>query len=78
MSRGVVHGFVVLSKEAIFAYKVDNYYSPECDRGIAFDDPALKIDWKLDSDQVKLSAKDVKQPKLIEAEYFNYHINLYK
>ncbi|MBT3546823.1 MAG: dTDP-4-dehydrorhamnose 3,5-epimerase [Flavobacterium sp.] len=76
--RGFAHGFVVLSKEAIFAYKVDNYYSPECDRGIAFDDPALKIDWKLDSDQVKLSAKDVKQPKLIEAEYFNYHINLYK
>ena len=76
--RGFAHGFVVLSKEAIFAYKVDNYYSPECDRGIAFDDPALKIDWKLDSDQVKLSAKDAKQPKLIEAEYFNYHINLYK
>lgn len=76
--RGFAHGFVVLSKEAVFAYKVDNYYSPECDRGIAFDDPALKIDWKLDSDQVKLSAKDVKQPKLIEAEYFNYHINLYK
>jgi len=76
--RGFAHGFVVLSKEAIFAYKVDNYHSPECDRGIAFDDPAIKIDWKLDSDQVKLSAKDAKQPKLIEVEYFNYHINLYK
>jgi len=42
--RGFAHGFIVLSTEAIFAYKVDNYYSPECDRGIAFDDATLAID----------------------------------
>ena len=36
--RGFAHGFIVLSKEAIFSYKVDNYYNPESDRGIAFDD----------------------------------------
>jgi len=40
--RGFAHGFVVLSEEAVFAYKVDNFYNPECDRGIAFDDPFFK------------------------------------
>ena len=44
--RGFAHGFVVLSEEAIFAYKVDNYYSPECDRGLAFNDAAIGIDWQ--------------------------------
>ena len=41
--RGFAHGFVVLEDDTIFAYKVDNYYSPVHDRGIAFDDPALNI-----------------------------------
>ena len=48
--RGFAHGFVVLSESALFAYKVDNYYSPECDRGIQFNDPQLKIDWKVDQE----------------------------
>ena len=75
---GFAHGFLVLSVEAIFAYKVDNYYSPECDRGIAFDDPAIGIDWKLDSNQLQLSTKDTKQPLLKDADCFNYEIDLYK
>ena len=68
--RGFAHGFVVLSETATFAYKVDNYYSPENDRGIAFDDPALGIDWRLPKEALQLSEKDTKQPVLMEADYF--------
>lgn len=79
--RGFAHGFVVLSDSAIFSYKVDNYYSPECDRGLAFNDPALRIDWGLSLDQLKLSEKDLKQPLLEmlndECLMFNYEISLY-
>jgi len=71
--RGFAHGFVVLSEHATFSYKVDNYYAPAHDRGIAFDDPALNIDWKLPKAQLKLSEKDRKQPPLAElAEGFQY------
>ena len=76
--RGFAHGFVVLSKQAIFAYKVDNYYSPECDRGIAFDDTALKIDWQLKASDLQLSLKDTQQPLFKDAAYFNNSINLYE
>ena len=76
--RGFAHGFMVLSEQATFGYKVDNYYSPECDRGIAFDDPAIGIDWKLDSNLIQLSIKDTKQPLLEDADCFNYKINLYE
>lgn len=76
--RGFAHGFVVLSDTAIFAYKVDNYYSPECDGGIAFDDPALGIDWLLPHNELQLSAKDQKQPLLSELKNgFNYAVNYY-
>ena len=64
--RGFAHGFLVISDTATFAYKVDNYYSPECDRGLAFNDPAVGIDWGLSSDQLQLSEKDLKQPRLSE------------
>lgn len=64
--RGFAHGFVVLEDDTVFAYKVDNYYSPECDRGIAFDDKNLNIDWILNHNELNLSAKDTKQPKLNE------------
>ena len=60
--KGFAHGFVVLSKSAVFSYKVDNYYNPEFDRGIAFDDEKLGIDWKLKSGDLKLSIKDRSQP----------------
>ena len=56
--RGFAHGFVTLSEEAIFAYKVDNRYAPECDAGIKFDDATLKIDWQIDFENIILSAKD--------------------
>ena len=56
--RGFAHGFVVLSESAVFAYKVDNYYSPDDDRGIAFDDQEIGIDWVLKSDELQLSDKD--------------------
>ena len=69
--RGFAHGFIVLSKEAIFAYKVDNYYSPECDRGIAFDDATLAIDWQLKTSDLQLSIKDLKQPLFKDADYTN-------
>ena len=76
--RGFAHGFVVLEDDTIFAYKVDNYYSPECDRGIAFDDESLNIDWILKKEELKLSEKDRKQPKLNETnDLFEFGVNYY-
>lgn len=76
--RGFAHGFVVLSETATFSYKVDNYYSPESDRGIAFDDPLLNINWRLSNEQLMLSDKDSKQPNLTQLpECFNYSTNYY-
>ncbi len=76
--RGFAHGFVVLEEDTIFAYKVDNYYSPENDRGIAFDDPELHIDWQLPHNELKLSQKDKVQPKLHETnDLFEYGVNYY-
>jgi dTDP-4-dehydrorhamnose 3,5-epimerase len=66
--HGFAHGFVVLSDSATFAYKVDNYYAPEHDRGIAFDDKDLAIDWQLPLDILKLSAKDKSHPTLANAK----------
>ena len=56
--RGFAHGFSVLSNTAVFAYKVDNTYAPECDSGIRFDDKDLNIDWGLPEEEVQLSVKD--------------------
>jgi dTDP-4-dehydrorhamnose 3,5-epimerase len=76
--RGFAHGFVVLEDDTIFAYKVDNYYSPECDRGIAFDDEALDIDWMIDTNELNLSAKDKVQQLLKDTnDIFEYGINYY-
>lgn len=76
--RGFAHGFVVLEDDTIFAYKVDNYYSPECDRGIAFNDESLNIDWILKKEELKLSEKDTKQPKLNETnDLFEFGVNYY-
>ncbi|MGK0413608.1 MAG: dTDP-4-dehydrorhamnose 3,5-epimerase [Polaribacter sp.] len=76
--RGFAHGFVVLSDEATFAYKVDNYYSPQCDRGLAFNDPSLNIDWKLPVEKMQLSAKDTKQPLFKDATHFENLISHYE
>ena len=58
--RGFAHGFAVLSETAIFAYKVDNYYAPEYEGGIMWNDESLHIDWKITKEEVKLSEKDTK------------------
>lgn len=75
--RGFAHGFIVTSETAVFAYKVDDYYAPECDRGIKFDDPAIGIEWPLSGEELVVSAKDVMQPLLSEAELFDYQQPLY-
>ena len=56
--RGFAHGFVVLSEEAIFAYKVDNNYAPDYDSGIKWDDNEIQIDWGIASEEISLSEKD--------------------
>ena len=68
--RGFAHGFLVLSDEAIFTYKVDNPYAPQCDAGIRWNDPALGIEWPIDPEKVLTSEKDLKQPLLKDAEIF--------
>ena len=76
--RGFAHGFMVLEDDTIFAYKVDNYYSPENDRGIAFDDEALGINWQVAHNELNLSAKDKVQPKLENTnDIFEYGVNYY-
>lgn len=56
--KGFAHGFVVLSQTAIFSYKVDNYYNPNSERSIYYNDPNLKIDWKIDENSIKVSGRD--------------------
>lgn len=66
--RGFAHGFAVLSDEAVFQYKCDNYYAPEADGGISLLDPSLGIDWGVDLAEALLSDKDRRHPTLAEAE----------
>ncbi|MBO5833739.1 MAG: dTDP-4-dehydrorhamnose 3,5-epimerase [Alphaproteobacteria bacterium] len=56
--RGFLHGFSVLSKEAVFAYKCDNLYAPQAEFGIRFDDPDISVDWKIPADKIITSEKD--------------------
>lgn len=69
--RGFAHGFLVLSDEAIFTYKVDNVYTPQAEAGIRWNDPALNIEWPIDPQTVLTSDKDLKQPLLSEAALFD-------
>ena len=69
---------MVLSDTAIFSYKVDNLYSFENERGLAFDDPTLNIDWGLEKSALILSDKDTKNPTLENADLFDYNINYYE
>ena len=62
--RGFAHGFAVLSEEAIFQYKCDNYYAPQSEGAIAWDDPDLGIDWGVPAESVILSEKDSHHPAL--------------
>jgi dTDP-4-dehydrorhamnose 3,5-epimerase len=70
--RGFAHGFLVLSDEAIFMYKVDNAYAPQQDAGIRWNDPQLGIEWPIDPKDVLTSEKDLNQPLLCDAELFEY------
>jgi dTDP-4-dehydrorhamnose 3,5-epimerase len=62
--RGFAHGFIVLSKFAVFSYKVDNVYAPKSDAGIKWDDKELNIDWEIEHSQVLVSEKDSNLPHL--------------
>ena len=75
--RGFAHAVLATSKTAIFSYKVDNYYSPEHDRGIVYNDSDINIDWGIDKENILLSDKDINQPSLQGADLFNYEKNLY-
>ena len=75
--RGFAHGFLVLENDTVFTYKVDNYYSPQDDRGIAFDDVEIGIDWMVARDKLQLSAKDLKQPAFRDADMFDFKVNYY-
>lgn len=68
--RGFAHGFLVLSDEAVFTYKVDNGYAPQADGGIRWDDPELGIAWPTQGLEVLTSAKDLRLPLMRDAELF--------
>ena len=79
--RGFAHGFSVLSDEAVFQYKCDRPYAPEAEAAVAWDDPALGIDWGIPAGKVLLSPKDASHPLLSEVpaeDLFDYSEDLYK
>ena len=68
--RGFAHGFLVLSNEAVFTYKVDNIYAPQAEAGIIWNDPDIGIKWPIDISRVVTSERDLKHPRLCDAEVF--------
>ena len=68
--RGFAHGFLVLSEEAIFTYKVDNGYAPQAEASIRFNDETVGIDWPVAESQLLLSEKDGHAVSFKDAEYF--------
>jgi dTDP-4-dehydrorhamnose 3,5-epimerase len=68
---GFAHGFVTLSDHAEFLYKTTDYYAPQSERAIAWNDPDLAIDWHIAADEVKLSAKDQAAPRFADAAHFD-------
>lgn len=69
--RGFAHGFLVLSEEAVFTYKVDNVYAPQNEASILYNDPELGIEWPIDSKDIITSEKDLKASRLKDAELFD-------
>lgn len=69
--RGFAHGFLVLSDEAVFTYKVDNVYAPQYEASIKYNDADLKIDWPIDASDILTSPKDLKAVSFKNAEYFD-------
>ena len=77
--RGFAHGFSVLSDVAVFQYKCDNFYCPESEGAIAWNDPDLGIDWRIPAEKAVLSAKDANHPLLKDSPYlFDYNVDLYQ
>jgi dTDP-4-dehydrorhamnose 3,5-epimerase len=66
--RGFAHGYSVLSEEAVVEYKCDDYYAPECEGAVAWDDATLAIDWQISADKVILSIKDKNHAPLAECK----------
>ena len=66
--RGCLHGFAVLSQQATFFYKCDNYYNKESEYGVRYNDPSLGIDWKITADEQIISSKDSSLPYLNDLE----------
>ena len=66
LPRGIAHGFSVLSQEVVFQYKCDNYYHPESEGAIAWNDPAIGVDWQIPPQDVILSDKDIHNPLLAD------------
>ncbi len=62
--KGFAHGFSVLSEEAVFQYKCDEYYAPESEGSVLWNDPEIGIDWKIPAEDVILSEKDTRSPML--------------
>lgn len=76
--RGFAHGFSVLTDEVIFQYKCDNFYAPQSEGALAWDDPDLGIDWRIPAGRVLLSEKDRHHSRLRDAEWlFDYSEKLY-
>lgn len=76
--RGFAHGFSVLSQEVIFQYKCDNFYAPQSEEALAWDDSDLNINWRIPTNQIILSEKDKHHEKLKDASWlFDYNTNLY-
>ena len=76
--RGFAHGFSVLTPEVIFQYKCDNFYAPQSEGAIAWDDPDLGLEWVIPADKVILSETDKHHPRLKDAEWlFDYTEELY-
>ena len=76
--RGFAHGFAVLSEEAVFQYKCDNFYNKESEGSVAWDDPELAIDWRIPVEKVLLSEKDKLSKTIAEADFlFDYNEKLY-
>ena len=77
--RGFAHGFSVLSQHAVFQYKCDNYYAPQAESAIAWNDPALGIDWRVSEEDAILSEKDRRHPLLADCpDLFDYGSDLYQ
>lgn len=69
---GFAHGFVVLSDTALFSYHCDNYYAPDHDSGLLWNDKDIAIDWGIPENDIKLSEKDKVQPTLSEVKSFKH------